>query len=400
MADIIFIGAGPIGLLGAIQLKLQCSNKDILMFEKRKSPSRTHSMYVQKSSFAGMDRSQGFGAILDSIDSKINISDLEILLRDYAQSIGIKIVYKAIDSFEALKEKYPETTYFVGSGGLGGIIHPQVFNNENQINESLRYAVEVKYKAEGEAHDLSLFSGLSGVLANTNHVVSEYVGHLKNGLTSVSLRIFIDEPAYEVMKDATFKNPFTLDDQDKIPDKLYKTITTYLSGRKNLTGEIMQAGSLRIASIILSIYASKVFCKQEDDKVIFQIGEEAFACPFYRSFNDNASCIPYFTKAMKALFENTVVEKHISSSTLFKLPVSKIEPLLHYQDEVQKFVTKEIVTVRILNTGLKMIDSSVTSTQRTPKLSHVKLSMTQGGRAFLHDIKEDDEEEKSNCCIS
>lgn len=399
MPDIIFIGAGPIGLLGAIQLKLQCPEKTILMFEKYEVPMRRHAMYVQKSSFAGMDRRQGFGEILDSIDSKVLISDLEIKLREYAQSIGIVIKYKAIESFEALKQDYPDTNYFVGSGGLRGIIHPQVFHNENQINESLRYAVEVKYKAIGEAKALSLFSGLSGVLANTNHVVSEYVGHLKDGLTPISLRIFIDKPTFEAMKEATFKNPYTLNDVDRIPDDLYKTITTYLAGRKNLAAETLQEDSLKISSITLSIYASKDFCKVEDGKVIFQIGEEAFACPFYRSFNDNASCIPDFTKAIKALFDNVMVEQHISSSSLFKVSYVKREPLLHYQHEVQKLVTREIVAVHALNTGLKMIDSSVASSQLVPELSYVKLSMTQNGRNFLEDIKGDKPAKDSGCSL-
>lgn len=77
MADIIFIGAGPIGLLGAIQLKLQFPEKEILMFEKYEVPIRNHAMYVEQSSFAGMDRSNGFGEVLDGIPSKVIISDLE-----------------------------------------------------------------------------------------------------------------------------------------------------------------------------------------------------------------------------------------------------------------------------------------------------------------------------------
>lgn len=48
MTDIIFVGAGPIGLLGAIQLKLQCPDKEILMFEKYEVPIRNHAMYVEQ----------------------------------------------------------------------------------------------------------------------------------------------------------------------------------------------------------------------------------------------------------------------------------------------------------------------------------------------------------------
>ncbi|KTD13708.1 hypothetical protein Lgra_0843 [Legionella gratiana] len=404
MTDIIFIGAGPIGLLGAIQLKLQFPEKEILMFEKYEVPVRNHAMYVEQSSFSGMDRSKGFGEVLDSIPSKVLISDLEKKLREYAASIGIKIQYQEVKDFNELKKQYPETDYFVGSGGLRGIIHPQVFNGENQINESLRYAVEVKYKASGTTRALNKVTELPGVLAYTNHLVSEYVGHLKEGQTPISLRIFIDEPTYQAMKGATFKAPYTLS-EDKIPSNLYETITTYLKGRKHLAGELIEKDSLKISTITLSLYASKDFCKQVDGKIIFQIGEEGFACPFYRSFNDNASCIPFFTKAMKALFKNSNVESNkIGSSSIFSSSTVEETPLEYYQHNVQGLVNSEIRTIHYLNFGIDMLETSVASSQSVPKLTGAKLNLKRGGKTFLNEVErepQNDESEKrsSSTCV-
>ncbi|STX28886.1 Uncharacterised protein [Legionella beliardensis] len=407
--DVLFIGAGPIGLLAAIQLKLQCSDKEILMFEKYEHPIRNHAMYVEQSSFAGMDKSNGFGAILAGISSKVLISDLEKTLREYALSIGIKIQYQEIKNFNALKDQYPDTNYFIGSGGLRGIVHPQVFNDENQINEPLRYAVEVKYKAEGRARALNKVTELPGVLAYTKHLVSEYVGRLKDDLTPISLRIFIDETTYQAMKSATFKNPFTLKDQDKIPVDLVRTIDTYLKARQHLTAETCVKDSLKISTITLSIYASKVFCKNLDGKIVFQLGEEAFACPFYRSFNDNASCIPLFIKAMKALFANTNVEVNkISSSTFFSSSKTQKEPLEYYQHDVQRFVNSEIRTIYFLNTGIDVLETSVASSQTVPQFTGSKLKLKTGGKLFLEEVNrakpevEDNKEAysaKSKCVI-
>ncbi|MDI9819491.1 MULTISPECIES: hypothetical protein [unclassified Legionella] len=400
MADIIFIGAGPIGLLGAIQLKLQCPEKKILMFEKYKDPLRNHAMYVEHRSFEGMDRSKDFGDLLDSISSKVVISELEIKLRKYATSIGINIQYQEIKDFNELKSQYPDTHYFVGSGGLRGIIHPQVFNGENQINESLRYAVEVKYKASGSTRPLKKATELPGVLAHTNHLVSEYVGHFKDGLTPISLRIFIDEPTYQAMKDATFKTPYKLADKDKIPPDLFETITTYLKGRKHVAAETVEEDSLKISTITLSIYASKKFCRKVDGKTIFQIGEEGFACPFYRSFNDNALCIPFFTKAMKALFEDSNVEsKKISSNPLFSASSIEKDPLEYYQDKVQGLVNSEIRTIHYLNFGIKMLETSVASSQSVPKLPGAKLNLIQGGQAFLQEVNGTENISSSSTCI-
>ncbi|ASQ47315.1 hypothetical protein [Legionella clemsonensis] len=51
-------------------------------------------MYVEQSSFAGMDRSQGFGELLDSIPTKVIISDLEKTLREYEHELGLKLNIK------------------------------------------------------------------------------------------------------------------------------------------------------------------------------------------------------------------------------------------------------------------------------------------------------------------
>ncbi|WP_230849157.1 hypothetical protein [Legionella saoudiensis] len=392
--DIIFIGAGPIGLLGAIQLKLQCPEINIIMFEKYEDPVRKHAMYVQQKSFSGMNRSKGFGEVLDAIPSKVIISDLEIILREFAQKIGIDIKYQEVNDFKTLKNQYPNTHYFVGSGGLRGIIHPQVFLNKNQINEVLRYAVEVKYKAVGEVRTLNQLTELPGVLANTDHVVSEYVGHLKDDLTPVSLRIFISEDDYKLMKGATFKSPYTLKDQDKIPADLYKTITLYLKAREHLAQEQIEENSLKISSITMSIYASKSFCTQVGEDIIFQLGEEAFACPFYRSFNDNACCVPYFTKAMSALFKEQNIKAEISSSSIFKSSME--DPLSYYQRKVQSLVTQEIHTIYALNFGLKMIETSVDSSRYTPVIPSSKLYMTSGGKEFMGDVKRTRKKEEEN----
>ncbi|WP_244940954.1 hypothetical protein [Legionella sainthelensi] len=407
MTDVIFIGAGPIGLLGAIQLKLQFPEKEILMFEKYEIPIRNHAMYVEQSSFAGMDKRNGFGEILESIHSKVIISDLEKKLREYATSIGIKIQYQEVKDLNELKKLYPETDYFVGSGGLRGIIHPQVFNGENQINEPLRYAVEVKYKASGTTRALNKVTELPGVLAYTKHLVSEYVGHLKEGQTPISLRVFIDESTYQAMKGATFKTPYTLTDKDKIPSNLYETIATYLKGRRHLADEIIEEDTLKISTITLSLYASKDFCKKVDGKIFFQIGEEGFACPFYRSFNDNASCIPFFTNTMKALFKNRNVELNkITSSSFFSASTMEETPLEYYQRNVQGFVNSEIRTVYYLNLGIEMLETSVSSSQAVPKFAGSKLNLKRGGKIFLDEINrehQNDEQEKASsltCVLS
>lgn len=387
MLSVIFIGAGPVGLFAAIQLKLQCPAKSILMFEQYETPTRTHAMYVDSNSFAGMDRSHGFGDILDKIPAKVIISDLEKTLRAFAASIGITIKYEVVKNVEALQELYPETRFFVGSGGLRGVVHPEIFSSENQIKEDLRYAVEVKYKAVGEVRSLSKLTQIPGILAHTNHVVSEYVGHLKDGLTPVSLRIFIDDETYGAMKAATFKKPYTLNDTDKIPANLYQTIVSYMKGRKHLAGEKIEEGTLKISTITLSLYASKDFGKRVGEKVFLKVGEEGFACPFYRSFNDNVSCVPSFVRTMDALFHAQLIERPSKvSSTFFSSSSEDQDPLVYFQNSMQSMVDSEIRTVRLINTGVDILETSALTSRAIPQVAHSKLKVQGNGRMFLADV--------------
>ena len=180
---------------------------------------------------------------------------------------------------------------------------------------------------------------------------------------------------------------------------LYNSIITYLKGREHLVAEKIEENSLKISTITLSIYASQDFCKKVEGKTIFQIGEEGFACPFYRSFNDNASSIPFFTKSMKALFENEkVVSNKISPSSFFSVSTIEEDPLVYYQHSVQGLVNNEIRTIHCLNFGIEMLETSVASTQFCPRFSGSELSLKKEGQIFLNEINrahEHDEEEQT-----
>jgi len=388
--DVIFIGSGPIGLLGAIQLKLSCPETDILMFEKYENPVRSHAMYLNHGSFTRMNRTHGFGELIDAMPGKVIIREFELELRAFAVSLGIDICFQQVDDFKELEKEFPDTKYFIGSGGLRGILHSQVFNSDNQVNEPLRYAVEVKYKAEGSVRKLGTLTEVPGVLAHTKHLVSEFVGHEKNGSTPVSLRIFIDEETSLHIREATYKNPFLLDDPDhreKMPSDLLDSIETWLSARRRLAHEIIEDDAVKITMITLSLYASRDFCRETEGKVIFKIGEEAFACPFYRSFNDNAYCIPYFTKAMKALLQKTPVTDFGKGSSRLYSAETHMHPPEYYQKAIQKFINREMVVVHMLNSGITGLEMSAATSRKVPLVSGSKLMSNEDEREFLRERK-------------
>ncbi|MBI2785163.1 MAG: hypothetical protein HYX60_02175 [Legionella longbeachae] len=107
---------------------------------------------------------------------------------------------------------------------------------------------------------------------------------------------------------------------------------------------------------------------------------------------------------MKALFENNhVVSNKISSNSIFKLSTSEKDPLEYYEHEVQGLVNSEIRTIHVLNFGIKMLETSVTSTQSAPQIFSSKLLLKRGGKTFLDEVNTDDKKDHENfsmCILS
>src|SRR6478672_8952045 len=107
MPDIIFIGAGPVGLFTAIQTKLYDPNLDVVMFEKHAEYQRKHVLLIDKTSYVGSHQDQRFQEILAELIGPVRTNKLEEQLLSFAHSIGITIEYNNITSVKELIEKYP-----------------------------------------------------------------------------------------------------------------------------------------------------------------------------------------------------------------------------------------------------------------------------------------------------
>ena len=400
MPNVIFIGAGPVGLFTAIQLKLENPKASILMLEKYPEYKRNHTLLLNQSSFKKVYPDPEFKKFVSGLHHTIRTSVLESKLLECAKRLGIEIEYKEIlgqreekskpypnsMTIEELCKHYPDTTIMIGADGSHSIVHQQVFNHEYQKNNTVEYIAEIKYEVEGASRALNPMTELPLPIYYAHHVVTEHVGKEENGKTPIAVRIFINEKTYESMKTATFKTPYHLDDEKKMDKALYETMTVWLKARKDMVKEKLIKGSERITTTHLPIYASKEFVKKNHGKTWFLVGDAAFGVPYFRSLNNGILCSPQLAHSVALLLENPTLA----------------EPEESYTKYCHHLIKREIRTANTKTAGVKSlkVTSGVTQNiyqfmqgigEKIPIVRDIlpEISMTSGAKQFKKELHEE-----------
>ena len=296
---VIFVGAGPVGLWTAIQLKLRNRLLNILMLEKYSDYQRKHVLLLNRSSFRGAVREGGFGDVIDSFTSVMRTSLLEEKLLSFAEKIGIQILIRKVDSVEELMKGFPETKILVGCDGSHSIVRDTLIKNKNPVSvrKDLQFIVDVKYEVYGKAKKMPMVKYGYPTLKLMNHVAVEYVGKEKNGRTAVTLRLIIDKKTYKNMDGASFKNPYYPSTHaSQIGGKLMHSITTWLNVKALHLGEVRVPGSEKVTPLKLSVYRSAEFCFNamipgiDRPLPTYLVGDAAFGVPFFRALNNGFLC--------------------------------------------------------------------------------------------------------------
>ncbi len=302
-ADIVFIGGGPVGLWTAIQTKKNNPGLAITVYERHETYQRSHVLRLQHASlllWAKTNNDEAEAAFFEEVTGNKDLrqvfarsamagavyvatNDLENALKDYAAKLGIKIVYRKIESPDEAEKLHPECRLFVAADGARSKMREAIFGADALDETTLQRVVEMKYKADGKAGTL----GKRGILKTAkivNSQIFEYVGREKNGATPVTLRFFVDAETYDKMPQATFKDPLAHDDP-RLPPSLAEDIATYMAVRREKADERYQPGSGKLSKLTLSVYRAKKFAAKRGDAAWFLAGDAAMGVPYFRSLN-------------------------------------------------------------------------------------------------------------------
>jgi 2-polyprenyl-6-methoxyphenol hydroxylase-like FAD-dependent oxidoreductase len=300
MANIVIIGAGPVGLWTALQIKKRVPAASIVMYERHTTYQRSHVLRLDYWSlllYSRKNRNPSEQAFYTEVTGKrvagvqlgfanslyIRTNDLESALRDYALREGIVIEYRKIQGVYEAEALHPECTVFIGSDGAHSPLRQELLGSEDVVRSDLQHVVEMKFEEEGGPRKLDIRQMWS-CNRQLHFTATDHVGRKKGQTTPVTLRLLLDEQTYGLLPEMSFKAPGALDDA-RLPDAIRSDVETYLRFRAKTLGTRYVEGSARLSKLVLSLYAAKRFGIRRGDKAWFLVGDAAMGVPYFRALN-------------------------------------------------------------------------------------------------------------------
>ncbi len=375
----VFVGAGPVGLWGAIQHKLNNPEADIEMFDKYSEYKRTHTVRLDIGSFSGAKMTPGLVALKKKIKEnrgRIACHELENSLLKVAENLNISVnnygaeVVKVGSS--SIKLKNGETVHFdqlVGADGAHSKMRKAILgsnedvnlselsdtdqNNEFSLRREMQHRVRVRYKVNGSSCPLgkswrNWFRAAYPAAKVIGSQVDEHISKPdEQGNCMVTMDFFINKKEYEQLFDAGFR----LKNAAKLPmvKKSLQNKICLLQDLKASMGESRVIGSEEITPYALSYFqARKVAHTTRDNKAIFLAGDSATALPYFRSLNNGLICA---TKLGVTLARNDKRPDHMSSHQ------SNYENYVHLRAR-REFAVARIKdrAINLLNWGLRFVN--------------------------------------------
>lgn len=283
--DVLFVGAGPVGLFTAINAKLSNPDLQILMFERHPHYTRRHHLIIDPSSYQGSHPDPDFQALLKKLQGSILTTTIEQELRLFATKLGIQISLEHITDIAALTVRFPSAHTVVGADGAKSRVRQQMFQDTKDSEQNLQYIVEVKYLTREPTSKVCFLQTSEG-LSQIHHFVREHVGKKGEEGTPVSLFFFVNRKTYEqVYAKGTMLTLKDIQRETAEMTDLANSVHPWLALRKYYLHEQLVSGSDKVAAVALTTYKSRVCAKMIDEKCYVLVGDARLGIPFFRALN-------------------------------------------------------------------------------------------------------------------
>lgn len=355
VADIVFVGAGPVGLYAAVQAKILNPKLNIHFFEKYKEYQRTHVVKIEQHSFSNAIPDAHFRHLLESFGHSIRTTELEGKFRALAEAQGITLHFSEIKSLEEVLAQFPAVPVIVGSDGARSMVRESFVPKEELRTKDLGYTAQIKYDALTETRALSA-KEKSIALPKGNHTVMEYVGRpSQDGKTPVTLQLLISKKEeFETLKaHSSFKKPILLNSKESdartlIPEPVYQTIQSWMENRKIMTHEKTDEEHVKLTVTSLTEYYSPQVYFEKDNVQYFLVGDAAFGVPYFRSINNGFESANVLARVLAKKFDpqlkfKKVLDPRVDISATALVNTVNLLNRIHQNTpaDYQKFVKKQ-----------------------------------------------------------
>lgn len=352
---VIIIGAGPVGLLTAIQTKILKPELEIKLIERNVEYERDNCLNLERRSFAKIPSSdEGFNDIVKGFfrnKKKVSIqtSEIEKTLKEKAIKLGVKFERRTVGpgDIQGLEANVVVCADGAHSKSREHLLSSKVEAPLSKAELPLQHIVQMAYEVEGKRERLSNYRKYPAMKA-VGYLVEESLKYdEETNKTTVSVRFFVNQADYnQLISDKehrpNFKNPLKNIESPLLTDQLKGALHLWLNYRQE-RGEIQPAESIKITPIGLSIYQSPKFSFDLDNgKKATLVGDAASGVPFFRSLN-------------KGIKESSLLAKAIAKSVEY--PERESHYFNRYETEMRRIARQETRTAISKNVGLKAIDS-------------------------------------------
>lgn len=361
--EIIIVGAGPIGLWLAVQVKLQRPNITIVFKEKYYEYQRTHTMKLEHKSFAGCLEDDG--GIIKGIKAQVKKNPhirtdvLESKMLDLAKSLGITVDYEKVADVEKdIAQKYPECAMIIGADGVRSLVREQVFGADNAERTPLAYSAQIKYFVKEDTSVADSALQAYPLLKHSNFLSFTSVGKKHAGKTPVTVQHFIDKATYEKIKGFGFTKPvklFSDDVETKLPAQLLQDVKTQV-GFRLANKEDVLVDSVQLTATELPQQRCKKTIAFQNGRYYALTGDAALALSFFKGMNAGLKLATQFSKSI-VLDWDKILERDPTALT-------------SYETYYDTFAKSAIQSGEKTGSTLSLLDSTIHVLANTPFQLH------------------------------
>ncbi len=306
MKEIVIVGAGPVGLWTAIQLKKRNPENCITIYERYEKYQRSHVLRLDHWSmmlYGKTKRDDIETSFINEVTGKsrqhmkmeftkslyIKTNDFEQALKNYCKNLGINIIIQKINSITEVENMHPSCSHFIASDGAHSLLRNELLGNESIDTKPLQHVVELKFHVPHKTKKSKNLKELIGLNIENKFMNFEYVGKFKNGETPLTSRFFLSSLLYDKLPEASFKEPLSFKILDTIEElhEFRDNLLHYINYRKKEYNDEIDIETVKISKLILSVYSAKKFAvlNKEENKCWFLTGDAAMGVPYFRALN-------------------------------------------------------------------------------------------------------------------
>jgi hypothetical protein len=376
--DLVIVGAGPIGLWTALQIKDWMPDLSITMLEKHNSYQRNHQLRINPRSlpfpWSVRENSHSYEAVQflrNNLNPKTDV--VEGVLAAAAEKAKITILRSSpfVDKASLLKQ-FPQTKIFIGADGAHSLFRKQIFGEELIKEQELQYIAELKYSVQGPAQQVSLTQKVA-LNAMTGTFNCRYIGsyHAVTNTTPITIRTVIPYESFTSLQEWSFRQPGDLKALEQKDLGVYDFFQKWIEkandtpiglGRVTVT----KLGCYMSPSVVLhkTFQTEEIEDEKEEvqssfsgflamwqkgngnktasqERIFLLCGDAAFGVPFFRSMNNGllcgqklAKCVYWYLRIVNEQ-QNPFWFKPYSASSILRNPLQSYQNYVNLLGEIE-----------------------------------------------------------------